>query len=641
MAGGSNGSITGAVGSPGTGAATSAVNGSSPTPSANSPGPGITPATGMYPASMSMPPAGQSPPYGQMPPGNAMNNLAANPQSGSDVEAMLRSRQPGSPNYAPMPGGSPNGGSPFPPPPPASGGSSPAADGAASFSNDQGGHAAFIRKRAAELGIDPNFALSVASAEGLRAISPQNPNGASMVDRNPDGTPFSFGDFQLNVRNGLGTEARRHGIDPADPRQWQAADEYALQTMAKQGLQPWRGDAAVSAYQKQGGGWTPPPAGNGPAMAYGGFPTPPPAAGNGMGSSALAYGSAPPPPPAVAAINGTAGSAGGFAPPPGRGGFPPPPPQAGASGGGLTAPQSGSQGNPIGSALDGIASMLTGGSQQGQQVAQTAPASSGNPMVDRVRQLSQIAVSPYADPQTREMAGELLKTQMGLLAPQYQFVTRPDGSIEAINPRNPNMSVEAAGPMKQNQIIEGPVDPTTGYATKLLFNQNQGVIGVLRPDGSIAPASGATPPAGQQPQPPAGIAPLAIPPGVDPKKFRETLAERNASEVTPSAADELRFTQGLVDRQSYKEYSQSLPTWNAFTQHIQENSPAADKSYRRRFCEDFKSGPIGYDGRIRSKSGCAIATRRVGREEFKRLGTGMANLALTRARRWRASRKPK
>jgi hypothetical protein len=69
----------------------------------------------------------------------------------------------------------------------------------------------------------------------------------------------------LNVRNGLGTEARSAGIDPADPSQWKAADEFALENMAKGGLGPWKGDQAVSAFQAQGGGKTAPRLGDAPA----------------------------------------------------------------------------------------------------------------------------------------------------------------------------------------------------------------------------------------------------------------------------------------------------------------------------------------------------------------------------------------
>ena len=116
---------------------------------------------------------------------------------------------------------------------------------------DRAGQAAFIRDYAAYKGIQPEFALGVGKAEGLNAISPNNPNGASSVDIDPStGKPFSFGAFQLNVRNGLGTEALKQGIDPTNPAHANLANKFAIDNMATGGLKPWRGDAAVKAYQQ-------------------------------------------------------------------------------------------------------------------------------------------------------------------------------------------------------------------------------------------------------------------------------------------------------------------------------------------------------------------------------------------------------
>jgi hypothetical protein len=119
-----------------------------------------------------------------------------------------------------------------------------------------GSHAQFIQDYAKSIGLDPNTALGVANAEGLKAWSASNPNAGSTVDVGPDGKPFSFGDFQLNVRNGMGNQAIAKGIDPRDPAQWQAADRFALDQMKAGGLDPWKGDAYVKALQ---GGQAPGP----------------------------------------------------------------------------------------------------------------------------------------------------------------------------------------------------------------------------------------------------------------------------------------------------------------------------------------------------------------------------------------------
>jgi hypothetical protein len=108
-------------------------------------------------------------------------------------------------------------------------------------------HVKYIYDYAKQIGYDPNTALAIANAEGLKAWSATNPNAASAVDVS-GGQPFSFGDFQLNVHPGaMGAKALAAGIDPRDPKQWQAADRFALDQMKTGGLGPWSGDPAAKA----------------------------------------------------------------------------------------------------------------------------------------------------------------------------------------------------------------------------------------------------------------------------------------------------------------------------------------------------------------------------------------------------------
>lgn len=126
------------------------------------------------------------------------------------------------------------------------------------YADTQAGHESFIRAYAKSKGLDPEVVVKIAKAEGLGALSPKNPNSASSVDVGPDGKPFSFGDFQDNVRDGLGTEMRKAGVDPADPKQWQTTDKANIDYMADKGLAPWKGDAEVK--QLAAGGGNIPPA---------------------------------------------------------------------------------------------------------------------------------------------------------------------------------------------------------------------------------------------------------------------------------------------------------------------------------------------------------------------------------------------
>ena len=146
------------------------------------------------------------------------------------------------------------------------------------------GQAAFIRDYSAYAGgrgVDPNFALSVAHAEGLNPAA-RGANLASTVDVDKNGNPFSFGAFQLNVRNGLGNLARAAGIDPADPAQANAANKFAMDYMATHDIRPWQGDQAVKAYQA-GRGLTDAPAAQSIEAAS------PQPSGRGLAPSAASY----------------------------------------------------------------------------------------------------------------------------------------------------------------------------------------------------------------------------------------------------------------------------------------------------------------------------------------------------------------
>lgn len=221
--------------------------------------------------------------------GNGAAPAAPNPM------ALAAALGAGTPYGMPATPGASAGGAPSGQPPFGSAGAPGGAPDPRNYPVTQAGQAAFIRDYAASKGLDPSLPLGIANAEGLRAISGANPNGASTVDRNPDGSPFSFGAFQLNVRNGLGTEARRAGIDPADPAQANLANKYAIDQMAKGGLAPWRGDAAVNAYQARGGGWTPPALAAINAATGGGAGGAPSSASAFTGSPGAAAGASPAP----------------------------------------------------------------------------------------------------------------------------------------------------------------------------------------------------------------------------------------------------------------------------------------------------------------------------------------------------------
>ena len=112
---------------------------------------------------------------------------------------------------------------------------------------------AYIRQSALSHGIDPDFAVAVAKAEGLNKFA-RGDNMASITDVDPNGVPFSYGAFQNNMHPGaLGDiMLRKAGIDPRDPKQQKAAIDFDLQWMKDHGVGPWKGDQTVEQYRSAG-----------------------------------------------------------------------------------------------------------------------------------------------------------------------------------------------------------------------------------------------------------------------------------------------------------------------------------------------------------------------------------------------------
>lgn len=97
---------------------------------------------------------------------------------------------------------------------------------------------AYIRQRAIAYGIDPNVAVRVARSEGLNALADRQ---GGLGDQGTSG-----GDFQLHVGGGLGDEFRRlTGLDPLDPANWQAEDDFALSQASRGGWTPWHGATRI------------------------------------------------------------------------------------------------------------------------------------------------------------------------------------------------------------------------------------------------------------------------------------------------------------------------------------------------------------------------------------------------------------
>lgn len=111
----------------------------------------------------------------------------------------------------------------------------------------EGQRGAFIMGAAASLGLDPNVALAVAKSEGFFAWS-KSANAQSFIPGEQ-----SFGDFQLHYRQpgergpGLGNIfSSQTGLDARDPRNWMAADRFALEWAKTHGWGDFHGARGVT-----------------------------------------------------------------------------------------------------------------------------------------------------------------------------------------------------------------------------------------------------------------------------------------------------------------------------------------------------------------------------------------------------------
>jgi hypothetical protein len=102
---------------------------------------------------------------------------------------------------------------------------------------------AYIRRKAVEMGIDPDVAVRVARSEGLRANTWQSDL------QQPYGREASYGPFQLHVdptgkRPGMGNDfMAATGLNPADPANWDEGIDFALMQARQAGWGPWMGAA--------------------------------------------------------------------------------------------------------------------------------------------------------------------------------------------------------------------------------------------------------------------------------------------------------------------------------------------------------------------------------------------------------------
>ena len=87
-------------------------------------------------------------------------------------------------------------------------------------------HEQFIRDYASKIGVNPDLAVGIANAEGIRAWSEDEPE-RGVLCRSHQRRAVDVWRLPAEHPQRHGNDARKAGIDPRDPNQWQAADRYA------------------------------------------------------------------------------------------------------------------------------------------------------------------------------------------------------------------------------------------------------------------------------------------------------------------------------------------------------------------------------------------------------------------------------
>lgn len=100
---------------------------------------------------------------------------------------------------------------------------------------------AYIRRRAEELGIDPDVAVRVARSEGLQDGTWQA-NGTLSYGREQSYGPFQLHNAPAGERPGMGNDfVKATGLNPADPDTWDEGIDFALEQARKGGWGAWYG----------------------------------------------------------------------------------------------------------------------------------------------------------------------------------------------------------------------------------------------------------------------------------------------------------------------------------------------------------------------------------------------------------------
>lgn len=297
-------------------------------------------------------------------------------------------------------------------------------------SSDGGDVESYIRRAAAERGIDPEIAIKVARSEG----GLKDPFRQSDIVKNGV-REQSYGPFQLYMGGGLGNKALEAGIDPR--KDWQGGINFALDQAASGGWGPWYGAKKIGVTGMTGIGQRP----------TGQVASLDPMAG--MPDAQMT-------PEQI--VQSFAQSRPQMSPPvdPAMNGMAPPNPSRFAPDAQPVVPGiPGQQTMPLGPQATGLAAaqppqpaqMPPMGQPAPQPPMQVAQAGQGQfppapppPQNNRVQQLMQVMSNPWLSDQERQVAGMMLQQEMQKMDPMRQLeMEKTRLEMEAMRNPKPNL----------------------------------------------------------------------------------------------------------------------------------------------------------------------------------------------------------
>lgn len=174
--------------------------------------------------------------------------------------------------------------------------------------------------------------------------------------------------------------------------------------------------------------------------------------------------------------------------------------------------------------------------------------------------LIQAVTSPYASEGTKKIATMLLQQKLGEAG-----VTHVDaGNAIIVMDKNGNevRRIAKGEPNKGPEMVDGPVDPTTGEKTRGIWDARTKTFEPIRLPAAAGAAPSTIPPA---------------PPGVDPKVWRESFSKRATADAQPAAFDDTAKVRGEVTQlPSYKNVAQAAPIYRSMVDAAGRDSKASD-----------------------------------------------------------------